>query len=175
MRRLALGSALITLIGISGCQESLPTWSRPEIQLAAVVYTENPIDVYGEGGPPPLSVDVTNTTGNAGTDQLALPVPYRIRVSLTIYLKRDPDRRVSRSADGDFNEAQYDLVPGRTVRVGLGILPYTDRDGYAWNWGLIDRVDHVVVIQGVAKINEIGVEINIPPREITFHYVIPDP
>lgn len=165
---------LVGVLMVSGCQESLPTWARPEIQLQARVTTEQVVDTTAEeGGPPTIRVDVTNTTGNAGTDQFVLRAPYRVRVSLSLFLERDPSRRLTFTGTTEFSDPSDDLVPSKTVRVELGTLPLQDQDGYPWNWGKTDRAEHVLVLQGTAKIREAGIDMNVPPYRVTVIYAVP--
>jgi hypothetical protein len=157
---------------LSSCQEHLPTYVRPEVELIARVTTEALVDFAGlEGAPPLVRVDVTNQTDQETIGQIVLEVPYQIRVDVTLYLARDPSRKLDMHGTTTFTQPEHRLVPGKTVRVDLDQVPPTDDQGRPWNWGQQGPPqDLEVTIQGTARVPGYDLTIPVPSYRIRVRY-----
>jgi hypothetical protein len=155
------------------CQENLPTYVKPDVQLSASVYSEDPIDIAELFGSPILGVDVTEGSGEETISQIVIPVPYSIRAKLHLFLDSNPQRYIDVSIDYWFTDPDDQIEPGKTVRCVLGAFPFRDREGNVWNSEEPDKSRHIVVAQGTAEIPKVGLKMNVPPRRITIIYPTP--
>jgi hypothetical protein len=159
-------------IVLSGCEENLPAYEQPEIELAASIYVEIPVDL--REGPPDrfIGMDITNVTGaDDPTEQAEFRPPYEVKAYVTVYRADSPNRKIDVEADEAFTDPVADVLqPGRTIRVQLP-FPMEDRAGHAWNWPELDEgTGPELIVQGSATILEEGLILHTEPVRTTLIY-----
>ncbi len=149
----ALSTAVLAGVLLSGCDEHLPAYERPEIHLQAAIYIETPMDLNEGPSDRVFGLDVTNVTGAQDpTQQAVLEPPYEIEVSVTVSLAEDPSRNILVVAREDFEDPVADLLePGRTIRIVLP-FPLQDNQGRNWDWPNAGEESYELVLQGTAEI-----------------------
>ncbi len=158
---------------LAGCEENLPDYEQPEIELAASIYVEIPVDLRGERASDPfIGMDITNITGaDDPTDQAEFRPPYEVRAYVTVYRADSPNRKIDIEADEVFTDPVADVLqPGRTIRVELP-FPMEDRGGWAWNWPEFDEgAGPELIVQGSAKIPEADLILHTEPVRTRLIY-----
>ena len=151
--RPAASAILLAGLLLSGCDEHLPAYERPEIQLQASIYIETPMDLNEGPIDRIFGLDVTNVTGSGDpTVQGVLEPPYEIEANVTVSLAEDPSRKILIEARVDYEDPVADLLePGRTIRVELP-FPVQDDQGHSWNWPVAGEESYELILQGTAEI-----------------------
>ncbi|MFO7768395.1 MAG: hypothetical protein R6W82_05515 [bacterium] len=170
--------SLLALLLLPGCEESLPTYARPEAQLAATFRL--PDRAYVEDLDPTrvLIVDVLNVSDDSGLSQFVLNPPFEVRVAVTVRLARDPGRMFSRfeATRRTFGAGSDPVGPGELVRMELEYFPLRDDEGRVWNWGEPDLQEHELIFQGEVRVPEASpLPIVIPSQRVTLIYDALDP
>lgn len=173
---LSLLTSLLGALAIvgPGCAEHLPAYEKPDILIDAVIRADSPrqTDMVIGGGLGTFGVDVRNLHDASGIDQFYLDPPYRVHPRISIKLARDPARRIDLERDVLFSRDADRLGPGKVVRVELD-LPARDENGYTWNWGKTDVLQHELLLQGQVEIPELNLKLNTPQVRVRLVYPPP--
>lgn len=157
--------ALTPMLG--SCEEHLPKYEVPAVDLEAELMVEQTL-MLGEllGAPPIFGIDITNMSNDI--DQFMIQPPYQVYVGITIALDRDPSRNIFLEKTVTFRQI---LEPRQRVRVELE-YPLTDSQGYPWNWRHEDKPRHELIFRGKVRITKVGVEINLAQRQVIYVYPV---
>ncbi len=163
--------ALLTLLVTTGCEESLPPFPEPSIELEAIINVSDFIATanLGEEGPGPFGVDVRNMSNPEGVGAFYLAPPFTISAWVDVHHAKDPSRHITLGRKVLFSEPDQRLDPGQTVRVELP-FPLQDADGFPWNFFDPSVAAHNLVFQGTVRIPEYDLVIRTPSRQMTFIY-----
>ena len=164
---------LALLLLLPGCEESLPTYARPEAELAATFRLSDWSYVEDIGPARVLVVDVLNLSEAEGTSQYVLNPPFEVRVAVSVRLARDPSRVFSRflGTRKTFPTGSDPVGPGELVRMELEYFPLADDEGRAWNWDEPELSEHELIFQGEVRVPEASpYPIVIPRHRITLIY-----
>ncbi len=171
--RIRLLPLVLLLALLPGCEESLPTYAKPEAQLAATFRLSDWSYVEDIGPQRVLVVDVLNVSEADGISQYVLNPPFEVRVAVTVRLARDPARVFSRfeATRRTFGPGSPAVGPGELVRMELEYFPLADDEGRAWNWGEPDLAEHELILQGEVRVPEATpYPILIPSHRFTLIY-----
>lgn len=165
--------SLALLLLLPGCEESLPTYARPEAELAATFRLEDQMYVEDVGPRQVVIVDVLNVSEASGVSQYVLNPPYEVRVAVTVRLARDPGRIFSRfeATREHFGTGSPPVGPGELVRMELEYFPLRDDEGRSWNWDAPELTEQELIFQGEVRVPEASpLPIVIPSHRITLIY-----
>jgi len=160
---------IVTLL--PACQETLPAYEEPDTPLSAGIIVNERIwraDVARLS--PDFSVQVTNTSDDI--DGWALPAPYDVSVDISVFLARDPTRKMVIEDSFTFDDPIDDLVWDYFVLLGFD-LPLTDDEGRGWNWGYPDIESLDLIIQGKVRIPQLDLEVNTPRARTSLYFITP--
>jgi len=158
-------------LATTGCEESLPSFPDPSIELTATINVNNIIDTASmeEVGLGPFGVDVRNVSDPEGTGAFYLAAPFTISAWVDVHHAKDPSRHITIGRKVRFSDPAQRLDPGQTVRVELP-FPTRDAEGFPWNMFDPSVAAHDLVFQGTVRIPEYDLIIRTPPRQITVIY-----
>ncbi len=156
---------------LSACQESLPAYEEPDTPLSAGIIVNAQLwraDVVRLS--PDFSVKITNMSNEI--DSWVLPAPYDVSVDISVFLARDPTRKVVIENSKTFDGPIDDLKWGYFVVLGFD-LPLTDNDGRSWNWEYPDVESLDLILQGKVRIPQLDLEVNTPRARTSLYFITP--
>ncbi|MFC1529167.1 hypothetical protein ACFL6R_00445 [Gemmatimonadota bacterium] len=153
---------------IIGCEEHLPKYVAPSIELTAFIFVErtlSPANLIG-GGLGEFGLDIRNIAVAIPGYDYVLYAPFEVEAFVTVSHAEQPSKNINISGAEVFDE---NLPPGQTIRVTM-TTPTRDSNNRLWNAHDPETRQHDIVFQGRAEIEKITTTLNTRPRTATINY-----
>jgi hypothetical protein len=152
------------LLAATACQESLPPFPEPGIELSARIVLDSRVETFGT--PWPFLVEVLNVSDPQGTDAFILPPPFSVSVWVDVHHAKDPSRHIVVGRKVDITER---LDPGGRLRVEVPFPAY-DANGDPWRALDLTSNEHELVFQGTVRLPDFDLVIRTPVKRTVLVY-----
>lgn len=154
-------AVIVTVLGLTACEEKLPAYVEPDTPLeASIIINEILYASDINRLSPDFTLIIKNTSDSLNS--YVVEVPYEVHVDITVLKATDPLRKAQLEEVARYTEIRDNLRWSYFLLIGFE-LPLEDDEGREWNWPYDSNVEYVdLVIQGKVRIPKMDLEVNTP-------------